>query len=311
MRRCIPGLLVALACTGAQAAEGTAVPERPYDARIDWAIDAAARPGDTLSDAVLLHWLRPETKRRGLPEARVVSAVRHLDPPATAGARQDWRTAAVLVQNHWQPRAERDALEARMLALAPDNGFVHLLAMTRAHLDGRPADVLAHAAAGAASTRYDDLLGPAAFALWERLGRPQTTGAVALAMTAAASTQPSYESFGSPCRAADGALRDACLQLAMLMIRDAESAIDVSIAADLVDALGDDAQRAEAQARELGDRWRHHAALPHAARFEQDAAFAVGYLQRLGREGERAAQAWALEQLRMPAAPPDDWVPPE
>jgi len=300
------------------------------DAVLRYQLAAAEAEGDALSDAMVARWLGmtldDEGWRTSMDPALVARAdvVRQALARRVELARED--DASVLAatlrcppRELAAPDCERDL--ARLAELAGDNAYHHfvLMGLAWARDDAEGFLRQARLAAAAAAYRHDFV---AAFASTRARLRqapegllPAEAGANRLppadvhAMAlASAIALPAYQHFATPCREAEGDLREQCLAIALHMLDARQTVIDAAIARAVVDALGDAGQRAEARERVRRAYWQS-TALARAER-EFDRAQHEAYFRLVVDEGELAAIAYAAAELGLPAEPPADWRAP-
>lgn len=298
----------------------------------EYHLAAVAQPGDAISDYVLANGLSiklstspesgaplPDPLRQHIGAerdrlmARADAALMH--DPALLGMRLSCHENA-------PEREHCDARRQRLAELDPGNAYTAMALMSAAWSRKDDAGFLEAAARGARADHYTPVL-PQVFAGLKRrfeaipevavpgLQRHQDgmpmAGMTAMALTAAVAL-PAYQGFSEPCRSAEGELRSHCLAIARRMLEHDAVAIDVMIAAGVLQAVGEVADREAAAVRKRQVDWlmRQVAALetgpdkPRLAERER-------YFENYGARGEIPAMRELLRARGIPVAPPKDW----
>lgn len=335
---CVLALFAATAAAADAPAEATADGDAGNADRlalVEFTLAAAAEPGDARSDRLLAETLGQQLRIDAgegvldLPapvRARVSEEQARLQARADAARDDDPVLLSQWLCCQWRPHdpAARARARARLAELDGDNAHSALVSMTSAWTDGDNAGFAAAAARGARATRYQTHY-PALFASLRARFRAVPDSAVpalpsqvfgidrgtALAMSGhIAFAGPPYQWFLQPCRQASGKLLRDCLAIARWMVRS-DALLDASIGASLLQARGDDADQALAQATRREFSW-----LMQQSVALTDAEGAYGepggteYFDAFARGGERAAMRALLAARNLPTEPPADWTEP-
>ena len=283
-------------------------------------------PGDLLSSLLVV---RSAARTTGSPDQPDDHRPGEPPPPEpvidrwraeiAAGAYDDWRLLALLSDSHpADPPLPAEAVRERLLELAGDNAYVHMLLIGRfAHCcqkAGSPAAVLAVSQA----KRYES----PTMAIWmsveDRFRRvpashfsrllPEAVfqGMVSTAVffTAAGADGSATGHFKMVCEGAMGEMLDACRHLAMLTIRDAEWDYELTSAIDLIREIGTGPQREVADARWAELRWQ---ACNLGQLMDADPALTDDPAYRNVLYGDRKATQALLLANQIPLSPPPGW----
>lgn len=213
--------------------------------------------------------------------------------------------------------------QGRLAELAGDNAYYHLMLMTLAWKAGDSAAFLRHARAGAAAGHYrspftdyyagllarfsqvPDQVAPGM--VFEEDGVPRAA-VMAMSLSAAYAIPP-FQGFSAPCAEAEGELREQCLDIALMQLASAQTPIELSIAAGVVEALGDDQARQLAGERRREAFWRMEKAGELHSRLA-DGKTAVGYdayFKDYGTKGELEASRLLIAANGIAPSPPPEW----
>lgn len=211
----------------------------------------------------------------------------------------------------------------RLAELAGDNAYYHLVLMTNAWKTGDAAAFLRHAKAGAAAGHYrspymdyyaglharfrqvPDHVAPSMTSEGEGVPR-----AALMAMSfSAAYAMPPFQGFSAPCREAEGELREQCLDIALMQLASAQTPIEVSIAAGVVEALGDEQARQLAGERRREASWRSEKAgeIFRKVIDGQPVAGNDAYFDDYGTKGELEAARLLIVANGVAPSPPPEW----
>lgn len=298
----------------------------------EYHLAAVAQPGDAISDYVLANGLSIQLLK--LPESGAL-----LPGPLREhlGAERDRliaRADAVLMDDPRQlgmrlschegapEREQCDARRQRLAELDPDNAYTAMALMSAAWSRKDDAGFFEAAALGAGADHYTPVL-PTVFASLKRrfeaipqvavpgLQRHQDgmpmAGTTAMALTAAVAL-PAYQGFSEPCRSSEGELRSHCLAIARRMLEHDAVAIDVMIAASVLQAIGEEADREAAAARTRQINWM----LRQITALESHAdplglAERERYFESYATRGEIPAMRELLQARGIALEPPKDW----
>ena len=300
---------------------------------VEYHLAAAAQPGDALSDYLLARTLQlhlHDARAHALPpalRARLESEHRRLTAQADAAMMDDPALLSVNLSCHGRaPETDRcDARRVRLAQLAGGNAYYAMTLMSAAFSRGDDAGFVQAAAMGADADRYEAVVRPVFAGLSRRFsaipdaevpamprvveGLP--TDAVTAMALAAAVAMPAYQAFGEPCRQAEGTLREQCAAIARRMVASEDAMLDVQIGISILEAIGDDRDRALARVRKHEVLWLQ---MQHTSRFEaaKDAtslADARRYFDVMAEHGELPAMRQWLADRGVPAQPPAGWTP--
>ena len=211
----------------------------------------------------------------------------------------------------------------RLAELAGDNAYYHLMLMTLAWQAGDSEAFLRHARAGAAAGHYrspymdyyaglharfrqiPDQVAPGMGLEEEGLPR-----AAVMAMgISAAYAMPPFQGFSAPCREAEGELRGQCLAIALMQLESSQTPIEVSLAAGVVEALGDDEERRLAGEKRREAFWRIEKAAEIYNGLTQGKVPAgyEAYFENYGTQGELEAARLLLLANGIAPSPPPEW----
>ncbi|KAA2284075.1 hypothetical protein [Arenimonas fontis] len=331
MRKVVKALVLALACGVAapvMAEEALATDPARQQAMTRYYLAAAEAEGEPISDLMLLEMLRPDSGFIAEPTeaaqaARLQLVRRRLEARVEAASRHD---PAVLAQrlgcDGQNVNTETCVRNLDHLAeLAGDNAYYHLVGMSYAWMRNDAERFFRHAELAAVAPEYKPEIWRHLDAYRDRLRHapvqmlPEHAENPALPLSdiqamslAAAVALPAFHYFSQPCREAEGQLRQHCLAIAMKMVGQDDSLIDLYIGESVVRALGDEAQKTWARERRRGAAWLTEAITPVLADIEGDPEAIVTYFDLLTGEGELAAMRWIAETRGLPVTPPADWV---
>ena len=327
----IANLLIALTASPAATAADAAAPS--METTLEYHLAAAARPGDALSDHLLARLMQmhlQDARAPALPpalRARLASEHRRLAAQADSAMMDDPALLSINLGCHGRaPEPDRcDARRARLAQLAGDNAFYAMTLMSAAFSRGDDAGFVQAAATGADADRYDAVFRQAFAALSRRFAAiPDTDvpamprvveglpieGVTAMAL-AAAVAMPAYQAFGEPCRQSEGALAAQCVAIAHRMVASEDATLDVQIGISILEAIGDDRDRALAAERKRELLWLNTQV---ASRFESakdlsSLAADRRYFDVMAARGELPAMRAWLADRGVPVQPPADWSP--
>lgn len=307
------------------------------DATVDTAwteyhLAAVAQPGDALSDYVLANGLSIKLSRSpesGAPlpdplRQHIVAERDRLMARADAALMHDPALLGLRLSCHENaPEREHcDVRRQRLAKLDPDNAYTAMALMSAAWNRKDDAGFFEAAALGARADHYTPVL-PQVFAGLRRrfeaipevavpgLQRHQDAmpmaGMTAMSLTAAVAL-PAYQGFSEPCRSAEGELRSHCLAIARRMLEHDAVAIDVMIAAGVMNAIGDAADREAAAARTRQVNWmlRQVTALETGAE-PPGLAERERYFESFATRGEIPAMRELMQVRGIAQEPPKDW----
>jgi hypothetical protein len=246
-------------------------------------------------------------------EARV-EAARDKDPVLLAADLGCWPKT--------RDMAVCDSRRAKLEPFAADNAFYGVLLMSYAWMREDAEAFLRVARLAAGAETYDSLTAFGFRSMVERyrkvpmpttpqmdaLTRTYTPEVTAMAVSMGISMPP-YQNFTQPCRESEGELRGYCLAIARQMMLQGQHLIETWIAVPLVEALGEPADVAMAQARQRETQWLQEKALPLLAASEKVAVAGTDeFFEAYGREGEIAALRALLKAHGIAPVPPADWT---
>jgi hypothetical protein len=333
MSKLVKVLTLTLACGMAapvMAGEALAADPARQQAMTRYYLAAAEAEGAPISDLMLLRMLSPDSGFIAEPTdpaqaARLQLARRQLEARVEAASHRDPAVLAQRLGCHGKTvDAEACARNLDRLAeLAGDNAYYHLVGMSYAWTRNEAERYFRLAELGAAAPEYKPEIWRHFDAYRDRLRHvpvqllPEHAQTPALPLhdiqamsLAAAVALPAFQYFVQPCREAEGQLRQHCLAIAMKMVGQDDSLIDLYIGESVVHALGDEAQKAWARERRREAAWLVETVAPVLADIEGDPDAIVTYYDLLTEGGERVAMRWVAETHGLPTTPPADWVDP-
>ena len=311
-----------------------AAPDAPSsaseDAWLRYHLAVAESPGDALSDAYLaraLEMVQGDEARQAALDPALLARVQvvHGQLEARAAAARNNDATLLVSQLRCLPASRANATceadLARLAELAGDNAYHHVVLMGHAWARGDAEAFLREARLAAEAAEYQHDVPKVFGSLYRRysqvpahdLARPDpgnripVAGMSAMAF-AAALALPAYQHFVQPCREAEGDLQGHCLAIAVRMMREGQLALDLSIAAGVIDVHGDESLKAEAKRRQREMAWHFESLRGAEARLDERQW--RDYLDAYAERGELAAFRVAHAYLGRPALPPDDWNPP-
>ena len=340
MRKLLMGALAMGQVSGSAAAQLQTPQQR--EAYLAYVVAAANAEGDVSTDRAMAKMLgmyqdgvvpllagpapHSDRERSLLAEAQVIQA--RLEARAEA-ATLDRPDLLAMDLGCWPVGATPELCEqrrARLEALAGDNAYYHMVLMGTAWQLKEASAYLHHARAAAAASHYRSAYGDQYERLHQRflkvpeslvraLGdRPQDmpqAGMMAMTLSAAYAL-PNYQGFSTPCREAEGELRELCLTIALMQLESPGSLIDSMVAAGVIEALGNADERALAQSSLRTLNWQQ-AQMGRLSQRETAGARTLGYdayFLDYGKKGELVAMRELLEANGLAADPPPDWTPP-
>jgi hypothetical protein len=331
--------LVLLAGISAGSVQAQLPSAKEREDRLAYVVAAAKVEGNVISDAAVLTWMLLEEQIATLPEYRtgeVSVTERSLRAEAAVlRAQLSERVEAAMMDNvellAFDQRCYRSDApvkycahrNGRLAELAGDNAYYHLALMRRAWTDGDSAAFLRHAKAGAAAGHYrspymdyyaglharfsqvPDQVAPSVAFEGEGVHRADLM-AMSVSFPYALS---SSLGFFEPCRDSEGELREQCLDIALMQLASAQTPIEVSIAAGVVEALGDEQARELAVERRREAFWRtEKAGELHRKLIEgQTIAGNDAYFEDYGTKGELEAARLLLVANGIAPSPPPEW----
>lgn len=332
MTPCKALVLATLLSAGAAAAEASSAPA-PVDpdygreATLRYFLAAAEAEGDLVSDATLLKALELHQEAGGAldPALRARVEVVRAELAARVDAARDKDPVLLATRLRCLPaeRAQAGCEQdlARLAELAGDNGYHHLLVMMHAWARADADAFLRHARLAAEAPDFRHDIEVVFGSVHERLQqapddlmpRTQETEAIPAAGlwamgVAAAVALPPIQYYSQPCRESEGELRGHCLAIADQLLEHGWTGIDIRIAHDIYQALGDPEREARAQARIDQLAWQQQFLGEMEARMDRHQWQA--YFDAYAEGGETAAFAEAAEGLGYPLEPPPGWSPP-
>lgn len=298
----------------------------------EYHLAAAAQPGDAVSDYVLASGLSIQLHGSHDSGASLPAALRQhiaaerdrlmaradaalMDDPALLGMRLSCHDNA--------PEQEHcDARRQRLAELDPHNAYTAIALMSAAWSRKDDAGFFEAAALGAKADHYTPALPTVLASLKRRfeaipevavpgLQRHQDgipmAGMTAMALTAAVAL-PAYQGFSEPCRSAEGELRSHCLAIARRMFEHDAVAIDVMIAAGVLQAVGDEADREAASARKRQIDWLMRQVMAVETGPDQPGlAERERYFESCATRGEIPAMRELLQARGIALEPPKGW----
>jgi hypothetical protein len=335
--RLVSGIIFLAACL-AVPAKADVASQAEREGYLEYVVAAAREPGDRVSDAAMLRLLvLQDDLGKGVDPADMSAKERSLRAEAAV---LRVRLAAGLGEAEWdQPELLARGLgcsdvgatpdvcalrSERLGEIAGDNAYYHLVLAAQAWRDGDSPAYLAHMQAAAAADHYrspyvdyyaglharfkqvPDDVAPG-FAM-EDDGVPRAAS-MAMALSAAYA-MPNYQGFVTPCREAQGELKTQCLAIAQKQLRYSQTPIETSLAASVVEALGDDGERAQARRQRNEAFWL----IEEVARVHQAATAGTppigyeAYFEDYGTHGELEAARRLLVANQRPTTPPDGWT---
>lgn len=299
----------------------------------EYHLAAVAQPGDPLSDFVLAKGLSIQLTRAPDAEAPLPESLRQhiaaehdrlmaradaalMDDPALLGMRLSCHENA-------PGREHCDARRQRLAELDPHNAYTAMALMSAAWSRKDDAGFFEAAALGAKADHYRPVLPTVLASLKRRFeaipdvavpglqrhqDRLPMAGMTAMALTAAVAL-PVYQGFSEPCRSAEGELRSHCLAIARRMLEHDAVAIDVMIAASVLQAVGDEADREAASARVRKINWLvHQAAALETSADPPDLVERERFFESFASRGEIPAMRELLRARGITLEPPKGWT---
>ena len=266
---------------------------------------------------------QPDDHRPGEPPPPPEPVIDRWRAEIAAGAYDDWRLLALLSDPHpTDPPLPAEAVRGRLLELAGDNAYVHMLLLGRFAHCCRNAAVPAAIVATAQATRYESPATAVRLSLEDRFRRVPASHfsrllpeAVFQDMVGQAVFFVSADADGSAtghfhwvCDGATGEMLAACRHLAMLAIRDAEWDHELTSAITLIEQIGTEPQREVAAARWVELRWQ---AWNVRELMDADLALTDDPAYRNVLYGDSKATRALLRANQIPLSPPPGWTWPK
>jgi len=211
---------------------------------------------------------------------------------------------------------------ARLETMAADNAYYGMILMAYAWLAEDAKGFLGAARLAAAAERYDngivipfDTLReryrsvPAPRKAGEDEREPKLTPDVTAMMVSAGVALPPLQHFSQPCRESEGELREHCLTLALKMMSQSQSILEILIAQPVVEALGtaEDIESAKMIRRDVD--WLMARSFPLSAAMEHaDVAGTQEFFDAYATDGELSAMRVLLTAHNIPIHPPEGWT---
>lgn len=331
--------LVLLAGVSAGSVQAQLPSAKEREDRLAYIVAAAKVEGSLLSDAALLDLLLFEEQIATSPENRTGSvSVSELGLRAEADvlrAQLSERVEAAMMDNVelldrdkrcYRSDAPAEFCErrnSRVAELAGDNAYYHFMLMSIAWKAGDADAFLRHAKAGAAAGYYRGPYVDYYAGLHARFsqipdqvaptfvfeGDGAHRGALMAMALSAGYAMPPFRGFSEPCSVAEGELREQCLDIAMMQLAQAQTPVEVGIAAKVVQALGDEQERQLAAEKRRQAFWRiEKAAEIHNRVTEGKTAAGYNvYFDDYGTKGELEAARLLLVANGIAPSPPPEW----